>query len=139
MSTERVVTDNELICEFMGLRHRKEFGPLTGEEYTSVKLTDNANWLICHYDTSWDWLMPVVEKIESFGPCFTFRKSEITVYGWAKMVFGEAEKNEIYEDYDIGNSKIEVVYQSCVKFIKWYNSNGPIKENSPEDGVMKHE
>ncbi len=30
MSTERVVTDNELIAEFMGLKHRKEFGPLTG-------------------------------------------------------------------------------------------------------------
>ena len=41
------MNNNKLIAEFMSA------------EYTGTRVKD--------YDTSWDWLMPVVEKIENGG------------------------------------------------------------------------
>lgn len=50
------MNNNKLIAEFMGVFHQGIFPPVTiGEQmYTLDEL---------QYHTSWDWLMPVVERI----------------------------------------------------------------------------
>ncbi len=59
------------------------------------------------YDHSWDWLMPVVEKIEETAPT---NVKEINSKGL--MIF------------EIGLfAGIETVYQSVLEYIKWYNEN----------------
>ena len=60
--------DNKLIAEFMGLEFSK------GEYYRP--LYNSGDWIPqdeLQYHISWDWLMPVVEKIESLG--YTFEKN----------------------------------------------------------------
>jgi hypothetical protein len=71
------------------------------------------------YHTSWDWLMPVVEKIEKETP-FTFNISRSQVWladeNYRMTAIGERIAVE-------ADSKIEAVYLAVVQFIKWYNKN----------------
>jgi len=115
-----LVENNKLIAEFMGYEIREKGGkldkyivwffPLLNEE-------KQPNTLFFH--TSWDWLMPVVEKIESF------EHIEHTV----NIVYHSCD----IEDYSLpGNgiavnetakTKKEATYNAVVRFIKWYNEN----------------
>jgi hypothetical protein len=56
------MNDNKLIAEFMGLSHCSEGWitiPYHGrEEVAEGEIVDELR-----YDTSWDWLMPVLSKI----------------------------------------------------------------------------
>jgi hypothetical protein len=116
LTAEEMKTDNELIAEFMGIPYRKEYGPFSGEEYTAVKLTKNANWLIAHYNKSWDWLMPVVEKIEDENPGTYFR-----IY--RKKCIVRTMKSLIVFQKEVSATRIEAVYKAVVEFIKWWNEN----------------
>ena len=50
--------NNKLIAEFMGMKYSDERSFNDGEWTHSIKS-------LSKFETSWDWLMPVVEKIES--------------------------------------------------------------------------
>jgi len=65
------------------------------------------------YNGSWDWLMPVVEKIESLG----FR---VEIIGLTCSIYTNSEEN-IYVD-EPAMTKTEATWQAVVEFIKWYNS-----------------
>jgi len=63
------------------------------------------------YHTSWDWLMPVVEKIESLSGTTVLIKRigcEIIMYG--KTISKQTS-----------DTKIEAVWLAVIEFIKWYN------------------
>jgi hypothetical protein len=58
--------ENKLIALYMGLKpHPQDAGYLIDEskDYT-YQVVHESCFL---YDTSWDWLMPVIEKIENDG------------------------------------------------------------------------
>ena len=62
------------------------------------------------FHTSWDWLMPVVQKIESLGYVFTIQGG--------KAEFGEmACEPQCF----IVNDKLSSTYKAVVKFIKEFN------------------
>ena len=92
--------NNKLIAEFMA-NHKifKKENKYSNENISQLK-----------YNTSWDWLMPVVEKIikvigiKTIDEC---TREEWVVY---TMITG------LY----IG-TPIEYVYKYSVEFIKWYN------------------
>ena len=81
------MNDNKLIAEFMGLPIVEHDGMWYNPEDTNMKF---------NYDTSWDWLMPVVEKIE---------KLEVGDVKWTSVYFN-----------------IQREYDKAVKFIKKYNN-----------------
>lgn len=103
------MTDNELIAEFMGLPLTKKVVAFTG----GMRTEPFQRW---KYHESWDWLMPVLEKIQALG-------YDYTVKGIGK----EDTIVTIYCDTYTSNRKkvsmvaIEAYYQSVVEFIKWYN------------------
>lgn len=103
MSNETTTTEgNKLIAEFMG------YDPTGREVYD----TENAEfpfyrkgtWDDVEYDTSWDWLMPVVEKINmnSMGANIDYVRDVISL--------------PICSD-------ISKVYSAVIQFIQWYNEN----------------
>jgi len=115
-------TDNELIAEFMG-------GAIsTGRViFQTPPLFHNCNWDVNHlvYHRSWDWLMPVVEKIESLR----------MVHGGSNLTFSvEIHRNgcRIYRSWTTVDhphfgwnqtgDKLRSTYKAVVDFIKWYNS-----------------
>jgi hypothetical protein len=68
--------------------------------YTTVKTFDTLS-----FDVSWDWLMPVVEKISNLNNW----SLNVTL----KWLSQSKEKEALYN--------IEDVFDATVKFIEWYN------------------
>ena len=66
------------------------------------------------FHSNWNWLMEVVEKIESIG--FTFE----TKKNWARIT---RKGENIILRWEEDKTKIEAVYNACIEFIKWYNEN----------------
>jgi hypothetical protein len=63
------------------------------------------------YDRDWNWLMPVVEKIESINYKVVIQNNSCSI----EMII----LDDIFCQSE--NSKIEAVYKACVELIKWYN------------------
>ena len=110
--------DNKMIAEFMGLESREHinvrdlshtvsfFVPVVSTGY------EGGNWLTCGdlpYHT-WNWLMPVVSKIESLGYVFTIQG-------------GKAEYGEMISEARcfIEEDKLTSTYTAVIEFIKEYN------------------
>ena len=94
---------NKLIAEFMG-RCGKVNKHLYWVNIPSVK------WVTVEqmqFHTSWDWLIPVVEKIEK-----TY--AYVDIKGCAVNISTIVETS--------APTKIEAVYMACVEFIEWYNN-----------------
>lgn len=131
---------NKLIALFMG-GVAKEFDtpPSLQRQYgkevvrVSFNPDDAFSWYFpdgFKYHTSWDWLMPVVDKIEHlFETTTQLPRFEINSHVAYFAVFPSGEPyvrwyagcySESPEKVKF-NSKIEAVYYVCVEFIKWYN------------------
>ena len=91
------MNNNKLITEFMGGEH-----PL-------AEVTHEAHH---NYDTEWNWLMPVVDKIESLGYVFTIQG-------------GKAEYGEMISETRcfIVEDKLSSTHKAVVEFIKAYNDD----------------
>ena len=94
--------DNKLIALFMGLEEDGVDGYL-------VDMDKDYGYQIIHescflYDSSWDWLMPVVQK------CFDTT--------WVGLFRNDLD----FINESLLTMKIEVVYDRVVEFIKTYNS-----------------
>lgn len=130
---ESTLENNKLIAEFMGSNYINE--PYTDKEgithdfYCWTKPSCNypksigigelsTAWQIgnFHFHNDWNWLMQVVEMIESleydvnieFATCIILKNVDDF-----KPIFGHGSNF----------SKIEAVYNACLEFIKWYNEN----------------
>jgi len=118
--------NNKLIAEFMGLEI----------------ITDGISWFdtnykaLKNYNDSWEWLMSVIEKIESIGVSVNI-KGHYNVFN--KVVYNQTTINyTIYNTVtkttasdevvlfnyhsDTDKDKLKTTYQAVVKFIEWYNT-----------------
>jgi hypothetical protein len=116
--------NNKLIAEFMGglfNKHSNKYG-IGNAEYITIGKLNNVVKAINHYDiidlkyhTDWNWLMEVVEKIESLENTrfdFQINQYNVRIYDHENIEF-IVELNR--------DTKIEATYNACVEFIKWYN------------------
>jgi len=69
------------------------------------------------FDREWDWLMPVVGKIENITDRFVV----VTIEGNSCTISAEDKDGLYYKVTLTRNSKIESTYEAVVSFIKWYN------------------
>ena len=100
--------NNKLLAEFMNW------------EYTIVNNTTLQTTLISDLDFSkdWNWVMKVVEKIESLDGHLHICDNDVFVH-FPKRIKGCVRIN----GESLKLSKIEAVYNACVEFIKWHNEN----------------
>lgn len=109
--------NNKLIAEFM------EYATPDGIYFEKNKGT------LCHYmlmpfHTSWNWLMPVVRKIEYMEEGVANGNFLLECIGnSAKFILDDGTR--LFKD-NMYDTKLEAIYQAVVEFIKWYNEN---KEN----------
>lgn len=120
---EEIIEGNKLIAEFMGFEvfwnDVCEFWAVSDivEKHHSKAAED------LEYLTSWDWLMPVVEKIESLGYESQIDFIEVEFKDFShhcSFNHGGAEESIVYGvDKE---SKIEAVFIAVTKFIQYYNT-----------------
>lgn len=105
-------TDNEIIAEFMGL-------DVDGDNVTDGTIETTIGKL--KYSTSWDWLMPVVEKInETIYPELNER---IDVIIYRRTCHINDRQQIIIET--TGKNMLDCTYKAVVEFIKWHNQKTP--------------
>lgn len=80
------------------------------------------------YHSSWDWLMPVVEKIEALGFWVNIKKNHVSIC-WDNK--GTTDSKMVHSEWG-DQSKIQRVFTCVVSFIRWYkyNENKRIKERN---------
>jgi len=77
------------------------------------------------YNKSWDWLMPVVEKIESLDP------NENVTHTYTVEITGNGTTispsvwsgNRWMIRVNSRDNRLSNTYKAVVEFIKWYNSH----------------
>jgi len=111
--------DNMLIAEFMGNK-------MNGVFYISGYDANFPTQRLVHpndleYHESWDWLIPVVDKIRDNNCIVSIRfNRQINTTNTHISCF----ENKWLKDINISGVGIESTYKSVIEFIKWYNSLG---------------
>lgn len=120
MEAEKILEGNKMIAEFMGYTadakgfHKSgEYVDGNGDKHFTGMTIKNVL-----YDTSWDWLMPVIEHIEN------------SVYGSQNTSFSILIGKDScliasnFPDYHFegnGKTKIDASYKAIIQFLTWYN------------------
>ena len=91
-----ITENNKIIAKFMGATLTKDL----------------------KYHLDWNWLMEVVEKIESILP-----DDSIITIEYKNCFIPILDDEEPFTIEGGGKTKIEAVYNACLEFIKWYNEN----------------
>ena len=104
----KTLENNKLIAEFLSVKIHpiEERGLYNGYFIDELK-----------YHEDWNWLMVVVEKIESLGYRIEIVKHICRIYLSNKETIIISENTP----------KIEAVYNAVVEFIKWYNNQNNYK------------
>lgn len=132
MKPEEIIAGNKLIADFVG------FEEVNIGQFDKYRIPEDfRKFLHCshcqylNFDNSWDWLMPVVEKIENIQlPCPSMVKVIVKIAGTSCRIY-KGEWNDDKEgfisvvDYDKVFTKIKSTYLAVIEFIKWYNKNVP--------------
>ncbi len=113
---------NVLIAEFMGYESYK----YRGYRMFVFEQDNHRTDVDLHYHTSWNWLMPVVEKIEEI-PLEEVEGAYKVHRFCVDLKFTQAEITDtssgLIVGYGDGGNKLDSTYQAVVEFIKWYNKN----------------
>ncbi len=120
LTKEEILEGNKLIAVFMGDYFDTGLEPSYYIRYNKeYKLEDSQ------FHCSWDWMMPVVDKINGMGKAYSFAifKSYVSL---------TVEKGgKVFKDYSFAYSEYitptqtgkEAAFKLLVKFVKWENEN----------------
>ena len=127
---DNILENNKLIAKFMGWNENKFYcmdthrdNPLnwfnknekTGHCFNKCSCKNNST--IFHYHWSWDWLMPVVEKIESLG---YFVKISTKMSAISRDNKGNSDSYLVKAVFGDDN-KLKKTYDCVVSAIKYIN------------------
>jgi hypothetical protein len=124
---------NKIIAEFMDCNYNSQISDICADLYNSgsrsIEIMNGVEPLVPydHYNNSWEWLMPVVEKIESikddhhgyFGVYIS--SNSCTIQGTNLRLDEPMAELPIYFNSITLNTKFESTFKMVVNFIKWYN------------------
>lgn len=126
---KEIEANNRLIAEFMGA---KEANLPFGENYIQMEVNTfpNLMWTCkiseLEYDTSWDWLMPVVEKISTikygWDNCTPFEDNAYPRTFGMLTCDGKPIVRINAQPEFIFDTLIEATWKAVVYFIKGHNT-----------------
>jgi hypothetical protein len=132
MKTNETLQGNRILAEFMGLKpgynsYTKKYNWGDGIFFMTngdtIEEVMDAIVGYAKYHSSWDWLMPVVEKIESFGFRFEIALNEVDLYDIENDRFSTSVNFPDCDGLkDCGLTKIHAAFLACVEFAKWYKN-----------------
>jgi len=128
MSEQEILEGNKLISEFMNLEswNDNRYGLLFNSPI------DGKTSFSLNYDTSHDWLMTVVEKIEElkYPDIWKYTSIELRRHRYINVFYsldgiidyGDGKKtisNIVVNN--VGGKDVEVLFKTIVEFVKKYN------------------
>ena len=127
---------NRMCAEFMGLVEAKPYKtayttnnstnlPASFLELVHSEMEGESWYVYPKFDTDWNWIMEVVDKIESLG-YYTNILSADNDSKRHTMHIVEVHKSEEYTEFI--DSKKEAVVQAIWVFLNWYNQQQPKKD-----------
>lgn len=136
MNTEQ---HNKLIAEFMGYFPQDI---VSKDGYLGWWSTPNSlkfpnydckqlRFSEMEFNSSWDWLMPVVERIEEHNNGYTkvcIEDESCQISTQEKSILNK----NYFELYSTSHSKIDATYKAVVEFVEWY-----IKQNKTNQSLFK--
>lgn len=126
MMNKEILENNKLIAEFIGWTNvldckYSEF--ISHKDWVMAQYysTDKHKKRTTHiklfkYHESWDWLMPVIGKIEDLGYPTTISK-------WAEEQVNCCSIDGVVDFNSKSDNKLKVTYGAIIEFINWYNKN----------------
>ena len=106
--------DNKLIAEFMELE-------VDNGLYCYTTAMDDYKTDTLYFDSSWDWLMPVVDKIESFEDDNRCCKYNVKIEQcWSEIIDNKTSDRIVLVDAD--DKKLST-FKAIVVFIKRIKKN----------------
>lgn len=143
MTNKKILDGNKLIAEFIKLPYIGKniygfsgdvFDLTVGEVKGNILCYANAESMQFH--SSWDWLMLVIDKIESLegsnpfkdNPKVKFQGDHVEIF-WYSTYRGDCIywKNYLgidgttYPHKNQENSRILALFRAVIEFIQWYN------------------
>jgi hypothetical protein len=119
MKNEKMIIEsNCLIAEFLG------YESYTGNGYRNFIFSDDNHRtdVDLHYHHDWNWLMPVVDKIEEIEGVNNITEGYDVTICRHQIWIQDFDHNNVIVDLDgYDQTKIEVTFDAVVEFIKWYN------------------
>ncbi|HEX8333297.1 MAG TPA: hypothetical protein VF622_11770 [Segetibacter sp.] len=117
MERKEIEEGNKLIAEFMKLPTWQDgrYGKMYSSPIAEQSVFGDGGLL---YDKRWDWLMPVVEKIENLD-CIA--ELSVVYHNCCISIRNDGTRSHLISKK--GNDKIESTWCTVVEFIKWYNQN----------------
>ena len=113
MTQEQIKDGNRLIAEFM---ERNKYDPINSvwaydeDKKKTIERPETEDDY--EYDSSWSWLMPVVEKINK---CKRDTEMDGDEFLFGEGIIQVLQLNLAYVD-------IEGAHKQVIKFIEWYNN-----------------
>jgi len=132
MENEYIIEGNKLIAEFEGwkepsLEYKLKWCGVPNEEKLNKLNKEYIPYLVhseksepffidsLQYEMSWDWLIPIIDKIRNTPKVIAFEIS-FSLGVIVKTYYND--KWHFYESNDI----IEAPYVAIIDYIKWYNN-----------------
>lgn len=118
MTPQEIKENNILLAEFMGWALVENNSLWKWKDKQGSKICDGGESLKFHND--WNWLMQVIDNIESLDCCDFIKISATYIEIQARL-----RKGVIFRPtfFDVWDSRIKSTYLACVMFVKWYNQN----------------
>jgi hypothetical protein len=109
------VENNKLIAEFMGKEYENN-AVVVSTNYITGQNPSGKVWQEPKYHNDYNWLMGVVDKIESLG-------IDVHINTCVCRIVDVGEDR--FEDIEcfVNDNKKQAVYNACIEFIKWWNEN----------------
>lgn len=141
MTQEEILEGNKLIAEFMGFAYLDDFNYPEQNEVGWYNSEGDCCGKELYFHSSWDWLMPVVEKIENIDirnnkhdfpkvklngdscEIFAYATFRGTTYYWKKWM---DISGNFHEHKTHCESKLEAIYKAVIEFIQWYNQQSKL-------------
>lgn len=127
MTNQEILEGNDLLAKFMGMTYEDSWSRLwkpniniTPPEFFNYlcEQMGDYKWYIdeLKFNLDWNWIMPVVEKIEKLPEILSFdifSCDVIVQLNSGRMLMEDCAKQP----------KLQAVYKACIRIIKEHNEN----------------
>lgn len=122
MTEHEILEGNKLIAEFDGAIFTNDDTEVYPQGYlyfNDIGALEAKNLM---YNDSWDWLMPILDKIEKMGCIVEISFSLVVFCRICAIGKKEDRATNFIADNNGGLEPIVPVYKAVVEFIKWHNN-----------------